>query len=219
MINPPISDEELQLKKRARRRLVGAIVLVLFAAILLPLVLEREPKSIGQDIKIQIPTQDNGTFNSKIVPIADNTISSVNITQPLQNPVTINPKVSEQPSRVVNNSSQENKSQNSLAAVESKPNQVDLNQEKPKKTEPVKIKPREKGFVVQLAAFSEPENAKQLQAKLTAAGIKSYTEILKTPKGNKTRVRAGPFASRQIAEETRDKLKAKGMQGIVTSAK
>lgn len=221
MINSPVSDEELQLKKRARRRLVGAIVLVLLAVVLLPLVLEKEPKPVAQDISIQIPPQDtSGTFNSKIVSIAD-PASGVNATQGVQNPVAVAPKLNAQPPSPVTNNPVpvEPIKPQTTPPVEAKPKQIDVNQDTLKKAEPAKTKAPEKGFVVQLATFAEPENAKQLQAKLTGLGIKSYTEILKTPKGNRTRVRAGPFASRQAAEETRDKLKAKGMQGIVTSAK
>lgn len=55
----PAVDE---LKRRARRRLVGAIVLALAAAVLLPLLLESEPKPIGDDVLIQIPPVDNGKF-------------------------------------------------------------------------------------------------------------------------------------------------------------
>src|SRR5689334_17967822 len=54
----PISDEELQLKKRARRRLVGAIVLVSAVAVILPMVLDSEPKALNQKVDIQIPTNE-----------------------------------------------------------------------------------------------------------------------------------------------------------------
>ena len=50
-----ISDEELQLKKRARRRLVGAIALVLLVVVFLPMLLDSEPKPLNQDIAIIIP--------------------------------------------------------------------------------------------------------------------------------------------------------------------
>src|SRR6187549_3688981 len=61
----PISDEELQLKKRARRRLVGAIVLVTAVAVVLPMVLDSEPKPVGQNVDIQIPSPDSGDFKPK----------------------------------------------------------------------------------------------------------------------------------------------------------
>jgi DedD protein len=45
-------------KKRARRRLVGAIALVLAAVIGLPMILDSEPKPVADDIAIQIPSKD-----------------------------------------------------------------------------------------------------------------------------------------------------------------
>ncbi|HEV8257313.1 MAG TPA: SPOR domain-containing protein [Casimicrobiaceae bacterium] len=57
---PDLAVDEL--KRRARRRLVGAIVLALAAAVLLPLLLENEPKPLGEDVSIQIPPIDSGKF-------------------------------------------------------------------------------------------------------------------------------------------------------------
>ena len=55
MAKTPISNEELQLRKRARRRLVGAIVLVLLVVVLVPMFLEHEPRLQKQDMDIRIP--------------------------------------------------------------------------------------------------------------------------------------------------------------------
>jgi DedD protein len=64
-----ISEEELQLRKRARRRLVGAIALVTIIAVFLPMVLDHEPKPVSQDVSIKIPSPDSSAFTSKIVPV------------------------------------------------------------------------------------------------------------------------------------------------------
>lgn len=55
----PAVDE---LRRRARRRLVGAVVLALAAAVVLPLLLESEPRPLGDDVSIQIPPIDSGKF-------------------------------------------------------------------------------------------------------------------------------------------------------------
>ena len=55
-----------ELKRKARRRLVGAIVLALAAATLLPLLLEQEQKPLGDDVSIQIPPVDGGKFVSRL---------------------------------------------------------------------------------------------------------------------------------------------------------
>lgn len=67
-----LTDKETQFKKRARRRLVGAVALVLLMITVLPMVLDDRAgqKSAQPDITISIPSQDGGDFSSKIVPVA-----------------------------------------------------------------------------------------------------------------------------------------------------
>ena len=52
------ADPVLPEKKRARRRLVGAVALVLAVIIVLPMILDSEPKPLAEDIAIQIPSRD-----------------------------------------------------------------------------------------------------------------------------------------------------------------
>ena len=66
--NDATLDAQTELKKRARRRLVGATALALLAVIVLPMVMDREPKPAPQDIQVRIPSQDAGTFTSRILP-------------------------------------------------------------------------------------------------------------------------------------------------------
>src|SRR5438552_2007539 len=63
------SDVQIELKKKARRRLVGAAALAVLAAIVLPMVMDQEPKPLTQDIQIRIPSQDAGAFTSRILPV------------------------------------------------------------------------------------------------------------------------------------------------------
>ena len=55
-------------RKRARRRLVGAVVLALIAAVVLPIFLETEPKPLGPDVQIQIPPIDDSKFQNRLTP-------------------------------------------------------------------------------------------------------------------------------------------------------
>lgn len=51
-------DPQLQLKKRARRRLVGAVAFAGLAAVILPMVMDDEPRQPPQEVQIRIPGQD-----------------------------------------------------------------------------------------------------------------------------------------------------------------
>lgn len=53
-------------KRKARRRLVGAAILALAAAVIVPLFLESEPKPLGQDVQILIPADEGGKFVNQL---------------------------------------------------------------------------------------------------------------------------------------------------------
>jgi DedD protein len=59
----PAVDE---LRRRARRRLVGAIVLALAAAVIVPMLLESDPKPLGEDVSVKIPPIDDGKFVNRL---------------------------------------------------------------------------------------------------------------------------------------------------------
>jgi len=141
------------LKRRGRRRLVGAVALVLAAVIVLPMVFDPEPRGTAP-VAVRIPAEDETPFAPK---------------------------------------------------------------PPPKRVEPAKKAeapppPAAEEFVVQVGAFSNPQAA---IAKLKSAKMPYTTESMQ---GNLTRVRAGPFASREAANKALEELKALGFQpGAVTS--
>ena len=64
---PESRDPQLDdLRRRARRRLVGAVVLALAAAVLVPLLLESDPRPLGEDVAVRIPPVDDQKFVSKV---------------------------------------------------------------------------------------------------------------------------------------------------------
>lgn len=73
-------------------------------------------------------------------------------------------------------------------------------------------------WAVQLAAFSDQGSADKLRDRLRSQGFDGYVDNVKTAKGELWRVRAGPFATREVAETERsriaDSIKIKG--NIVT---
>jgi len=206
-----ISDDELQLKRRARRRLIGAIVLVAAIVVVLPMALDSEPRPPGQAVAVQIPSPDSRVFAPQVVPppaIPDSKAAST--TAPVK-PTAVSPaEKSEQIATAPVASAL------SVPATE-KPKAVSRSVAKAE-VKPAKPAARSDGkFVVQVIALADAGKAKQMQETIAAAGIKSYTEVVKTSKGDVTRVRAGPFASRGAAEKARDQLKALGMNGNITA--
>jgi DedD protein len=76
-------DPVLPEKKRARRRLIGAVALVLAAIIGLPMLLESEPKPVADDIAIQIPSKDKPVVAPASRPAGSGTDSTVSATSSL----------------------------------------------------------------------------------------------------------------------------------------
>jgi DedD protein len=64
MSDTPQTPETVQFKKRARRRLMGAIVIVSILVILLPMVLDRDPEPVSPDLDITIPSQEAPGFGT-----------------------------------------------------------------------------------------------------------------------------------------------------------
>ncbi|MEW6312728.1 MAG: SPOR domain-containing protein [Pseudomonadota bacterium] len=224
-----ISDEELQLKKRARRRLVGAIAMVGLAVVLLPMVLDEEPKPLDGDIEISIPSPSADGFHSKVAPPppmaghdAATSAPQPSVSTQADAPDSAHNSVPEPHAAVAPKQEDQPESRSEPKPApkqEANPGAL-VAEPKPMQAAPaaaVKKDPARETYVVQVGTYANPDNAKQAYKKITAAGMHAYTEIIKMPGGNKTRVRAGPFATREAAEKANDKLKGIGLSGPIAA--
>ena len=77
-----LTDEELNLRRKLRRRLIGAAALTLAVVVILPMVLDSEPKSTGEDIELRIPAPDKvGEFvpGKETEEVVDTSASAANV--------------------------------------------------------------------------------------------------------------------------------------------
>jgi DedD protein len=220
----PISDEELQLKKRARRRLVGAIVLVTAVAVILPMVLDSEPKPVSKNVDIQIPSPDSGEFKPKAptasAPAVD--ASPIKGMPPAAKSGSPASAAKADPAGS-DTASAESVSPPRVASKESPKRDEaasDASQDTPKATRREEAKAPDAAspggaYVVQVAALADNARVKQLQKQMAGAGVKTYTEVITTKGGEITRVRAGPYATKEAAESARTQLRKAGLDGKV----
>ena len=221
------SDANLQLKKRARRRLVGAIAFAGLAAVVLPMVMDEEPKQQVQDVQIRIPGQDKTTFTPKLVkPSAAPVASEKAVTAEKAEPAVPPPPVADvakpaeaPPAGKAAEKAPEKTPEKPASASDREPQRAAaILGGKTAEAAPTAPANNAGGqYVILIGAFSNPANVKQLQTKIGELGIKVYTEPLASPEGKKTRVRAGPFTSREAADKALDKLKRIGVNGVVTA--
>lgn len=228
----PVTDDELQLRKRARRRLVGAIVLVLLVVVFLPMALDNEPKPLSKNVDIQVPALDSAEnkFPSTTPPPAAQPAPSASPTAPVIEPapaaVPPTPRLEEAPVAVPEAVKPVPAPEPERKAEPAKKPEAAKKPEPARKVEaarppPAKIAKAEtaravapleaQGYVVQLGAFSNAANAKQLFQKVRAARVPAYLETVKAVDGEKTRVRAGPFQTEEAAEKARQKMLQSGL--------
>ena len=196
-----LTDDELNIRRKQRRRLIGSIALTLAVVVILPMVLDSEPKPSEPDIDLRIPDQDNaGEFVSSVTIPEEST---------LQQPVA---------------PSEED-------AVVTAPEKSAVTEEKPAANKTIKLQtaapqlakskpsaqpvPTEEGYVAQVGAYSNANTAKQELAKLKTWGFKAYTEKA----GDTVRVRVGPYTSREKAEKVAKMLEKHGLKPVILTAK
>lgn len=228
--HPDPSDPAVdELKRRARRRLVGAVVLALAAAVILPLLLESDPKPLGDDVSIQIPPVDSGKFVNPLSPAPAKTSDSKiegkqDGKSTAAEPGSADPKAEAPYTATAKDADQPLPSQKRPAATSGAATSVDATQAAAAQpaaasTESKPQTPVAGGFVIQVAAFADAKAASDLASKLKSGGYPGYTEAFATSQGAMQRVRVGPYASRDSADAALAKLKASGYDGIVAAAR
>jgi len=207
------------MRRRARHRLIGASVLVVVGVLGFPLLFDTQPRPVSVDIAVDIPDR----ANSK--PLAS--ASSATKQTPLSTGAGLDPK-----EEVV--AKPEPKAESAVAAVApvAKPEvKTEPVKSEPAKAEPAKVdvktaeaKPADTKqaasdtkadaprFVVQVGAFSDEAKAREVRVKLEKAGYKTYTHVADTKEGKRTRVRVGPFTSRDEADKVAHKIKQLQLQ-------
>lgn len=201
------ADIELNLKKKARRRLVGAIALVILMIIVLPLLLEDRSTVVShEDVKISIQNEPAPSAEAAPTPTLDEFDSNV---------VSAGQQTAAPPPQP------ESKDAAKPIIIEDDPEAAPAVQPAQTNTAksvdlPKRVSPQEQYFV-QIGVFSDLNNVKQLQSKLSGLGYKSSTEKIKTPKGEKIRLRSQVFTSRNEAAIALQNIKASGLTGMVVS--
>jgi DedD protein len=226
-----LTDDELNLRRNARRRLIGAIALTLAVVVILPMVLDSEPKPTGQDIELRIPAPDKagefvpGVAVSEVaaaLPLASSAVGAVSapaaaLAVAQAKPASA-PAVAAPGKPAANNPRSEAQGKIQPAAnkqPEAKAAEVKSPESKSPESKNTGKPASGESFVVQVGAYANPDTAKQEADRLKKLGFKAYTEKA----GDKVRVRVGPYAERDKAEKVRQLLEKHGLHPVVTTAK
>ncbi|HEX6691699.1 MAG TPA: SPOR domain-containing protein [Burkholderiales bacterium] len=183
------------LKRRGRRRLVGAVALVLAAVIVLPMVFEPEPRKSAPPVSVRIPGENEAPFKPKAVPKPPEKKAEEKKAEAKAEPPPPPPPAEKK------------------VAV-AKPAPAKPAAPKPAPSERARAEAALAGaeYVFQVGVYADPTNAIET---LKAAKLNYSTEKV----NNLTRVRAGPFATKEAAEKARERVKGLGLEPGTVSTK
>lgn len=204
---PPPSNEN-DLKRLARRRLIGAVALALLAVIVLPLLLEDEPPPTST-LSVHMTTMPAPLREQTPAPAHDASLPEATPTpeparaatrpEPAPEPETVKPE----PAKAEPVKAEPVRTEPAKPQAKPHPVAAPVPQAKPVAASEM--------FVVQLAALSDGAKARELKARAALAGLPAYTDTV----GNLTRVRVGPFPTREAAVAAAVRLAENGMGGQV----
>ncbi|AOK55879.1 SPOR domain-containing protein [Burkholderia stagnalis] len=223
-------DPTLPEKQRARRRLVGAIALVVAAVIVLPMVLDSHPKPVTDDISIDIPNrpahqaaaprsdEDASDVQAGVAhdepPASDTAIAAAvpaakEAAKPAAKPDTptttasVAPKPAPKPAAPAAKPAAPKPAPAAVANADAAGSDGDA---------ATPSSPAGARFAVQLGSFKDDATARSWATKLKSAGVPAYVEHRKQADGSMaTQLRAGPFADRAAASAAIAKVREAGL--------
>lgn len=227
----PLSVDEARL--RARRRLIGALVLVSVAVVGFPLLFDTSPRPLPLDIPVTVSGSDLPAFapvNAASDAAAARQASSGEDVA-AERPAEVErapaaaatgaaaasadgvarapeleptpPAPARKPAPAAAPPKPDAEAARALAALQDKPEAA------PKPGE------ADTRFVVQVGAFSEAASARQVRQRVEKLGLKTYTQVVDTASGKRIRVRIGPYRDRDEADRAAARLKRAGLQPAV----
>jgi DedD protein len=240
---------------RARRRLIGAAVLVLLAVIGFPILFETAPRPVPADLPIVVAGREATPAPVLPRPPVPSVTSQTAPAAPA-GAVIAAPVIEERAEEGGRDVTPPTRATQAAASASPPASaSADKAQDKPPRTAPKPVdKPTEKPadkladkaaadraraaeaakaqallegrkpaaqaaeggrFVVQVGAFTEADALREARQRVERLGLKTYTQEVVANGSRRTRVRVGPFPSREEADRAAAKLKAAGLGAAV----
>ena len=198
-------------RTRARQRLVGALVLLGVGVVSFPLLFDTQPRPLSPDIPIAA-SRDAGT-----APPARGTSRP-----PVPLPVLPADTGAEGPAAPANEARAAPVAASSMAPAVAAPAPTPVAAPAPapapapQPSQPAAAASSASArFVVQVGAFAEARALRDARQKAESLGLKTYIQVIDNDGAKRTRVRVGPFDTRQEADAAAKTLKAGGLPAAV----
>ena len=251
----PAADAVAQARVRARRRLIGATVLLGIGVIGFPLLFETQPRPIPVDIPIEIPRKESAPplvlpptarapaaapaptptpkptpthapsapGRAEPAPAPEPTPAAAPVAAAPSAPRAAPPIVTERaadqgrelptpaPTPAAATTARTAAAPASAAARSAADAQraqalLEGRAAPPKASEPGSVR-----LVVQVGAYTDADKLREARQKVEKLGMKTYTQVVEGEGAKRTRVRVGPFATREEADKAAARIKAAGL--------
>ncbi len=200
-------DPDFPQKQRARRRLIGAVVLLAAAVIVLPIVFEHKPRPVSDDVAVSVANGQGAQKPKVEARKAEPLPPSANASR--------NDAALDAGEEIVNTPAADKPRADAKADAKSDARVADA-----KPAEKVADKASDKAaantkYLILIGAFSSEERAKNWLAKLKESKVPAYVEKKTLADGDRLLLRAGPFANREAADAADKKVRAIGLTSKV----
>jgi DedD protein len=216
------ADDVQQARTRARRRLIGAVLLLGVGLIGFPLLFETQPRPIPVDIPIRIPPKDHVPplvlpAPKPVAPAASPAAAAGVITETAAEAGRELAPAPSEPPKVAAAPAAPPPAAASKPGAEAARAKALLEGAAVAKAPAVAADEGTGRFVVQVGAYADASAARDTRAKVEKLGLKTYTQVVDTDAGKRIRVRVGPFVSRDEAAKAAGRIKSAGLPTALLS--
>ena len=214
-------------RRRARHRLTGAVVLVLLAVVGFPMLFDTQPRPVSVDTPIVVPDRQKTPALASNVPVPaaqapakpllPNTEAA---TVPAQSSLDAREEVVPKPAapmaeKLADKPADKPVITKAEAKPEAKPEAKAPTPPKPKDDgqkaqallEGKPVKPAASKVAIQVGAFTDAAKIRDVRSKLEQAGLKTYTQVVEKDGKSTTRIRVGPFETKEEADKAAARIR------------
>ncbi|MDE2415408.1 MAG: SPOR domain-containing protein [Comamonadaceae bacterium] len=232
------------MRRRARHRLIGAAVLVLAGVVGFPMLFDTQPRPVAVNMAIDIPDRNKvaplvvpqkGGDSTLSTPAAVNEPSAAGLdageevvssrprSEPAPQPhaqAETKPEAKTEPRPEPKSAPKPEHKAEAKPEPKTAARQEDAARARAllegRAQPPAQAAAADQGrFIVQVGAFADVDKAREVRERLERSGLKTYTQVVDTKDGKRTRVRVGPFESRAEADKAAGRVKGAGLSASV----
>jgi len=234
-VNASLNENIEVVRRRARHRLMGAVVLVLLAVVGFPLLFDTQPRPVSVDTPIVIPDRQNTPPLATSAPVPEEQAPAKPLL-PASEAVSAQASLDAREEVVAPVASAAEPSKAAAIAdtpsVPKVPEKAPAAKQDTKPTAPVKAekpapvakakddgnkaqallegkaaKPNAGRVIIQVGAFSDASKVRDVRNKLEQAGVKTYTQSVEKDGKNTTRIRVGPYETKEEADKVAARIR------------